>query len=1135
MKKSRAMVELKSFKVLDIDEAGAKLATAAAAATDGTEMANAAGSSQPAQEELSSLTSVSSIHGGNLTATSSESSLKQQQPENKQTDEQSSNKTTTTLSSNEEYQTAHHDMHDISETTSDSELHQATNDQENTVDVTKINIEASSTPAESQPKTTTTMVMRPRLNSDSEPVRKTQAIFKQSFSSPQIVPKNATEIAKTPLSLRHQIHIKQHQQQHQQNSLPGSPLVFHSNNKFKAADSVSQYSFGGQRNEPKSNHFEIRWHNINLYAKKSKVPRIIEENSIYKFFTKNKLDDDGAAFGPNGGLSFPENIYYSPPIRHKINLPPTIREDSELGGGLSKSSSSSQDGASMHAAENGMKSSSTSPPSGGQQYRQVLNNLSGSVFSGQLTAVLGPSGVGKTMLLNSLTGRNTLDGTGKVSLIGGASKRMSVVTVPQADVLPGKLTTLEDLRFTSRLKNPRSDFDHKRNIDRVVKLLQLEKFLNTKIDKLSGGEARRLSIGRELLSSPDIMILDEPTSGLDANTCKRIITALRDIVEHSDNILDRPMSIIVTIHQPQQEVLNLFHRAYIVAIGGKAIYEGPPAALLPTIIEQSSLSRLCPVDQLNENPAIVALEVASGEYGQEVIGELATYHELKVQEEFNYPPFVDEFGQLNSPLSTPRNALRAPRKSPLSVSPRFDFAHHRGRSAMDSPIGRRTPTLSGAKQFRAATSQLDRVSNVTSVSYASTYDAELPEPVSKLKVDKRLRRSVVMKTDFISQTLTLMSRCWLLTTRDIFLMSIRILGFLMVAGGTVQIFSHALDPNEHQCPVFESEVDDVLSFISSTKDRLFSLPHNLKQSSSTHLFFFHLVLCLTMVTSALTGLVFPLQMRMFVREYKNGWYTPASFVMSQTLAELPVDIIGPTLSLLITYPLCNQPTSEYYWREIAYIVVLTLASIICKSQAQIVGAILMDSVENSVFISCVVVTPPALLSGIAVRVSQMSLPLQWLSYGSFLRYAFESLFVVRYGYGICPCDLELVDGYPVRTSANAIPPQLDNLARGLLDLNQATPNVSTTTVASNLITSDESIDANIFLKFLRLVTDAGNLFVPHMSDLGDCNRYRSLYLMDMDIEDRILPKWLGAMLIMFILSRIITYFVVKTVIKMRRN
>lgn len=1144
------MVKLKSFKYTE-----AEMAEDRQVALQEVTNNNTSTQQQQPSNSTSSSQSISSITGGALTSESGTANNDHQEAKisyNKE-NENENEEEVTTLSSNEEYQIARVDLKDEEDSCEDGNQH------------TKIYIDNSSSATsfknQQQVQPTTVQQVIP-LSPKTQPLssRLQQQQQHSQPGSPQIVGSFYNRQSPHPMS-------------------PGKTRYGGAAASSAAAatsggDNVSQYSFGHQmrlNNHQASNHFEIQWRNINLVARKSKLPKLIEDNPIYKFF-KGKDKNENKA---------PE-MYYSPPIQHKLfNIHPTISENVELESKLSTTAAATattttnqqQIAAANQYAENLTATTTTTTAlnnlvNGGDsnytsEFRPILSNISGSVFSGQLTAILGPSGVGKTMLLNSLTGRNTLDGTGRVNLIyGGKSKRMSVVTVPQVDVLPAKLTTIEDLRFTSRLKNTQKGFNHERNIERLVKYLQIEKFLHTRIDKLSGGEARRLSICRELLSSPDIMILDEPTSGLDANTCKKIITALRDIVEHSDNILDRPMSIIVTIHQPQQEVLNLFHRVYVVALGGRAIYEGPPSNLLPSLLEQSSLSKVCKVDQLNENPAIVALEVASGEYGPNIITELSTYHANKIYEDSLYNYGADGEAAGSSPYSTPLS-IRKLRKSPRSISPRFELLRKAKMNSMDTvSLGKPTPILSRRQQQQQQfkQQQSDQISSVTSLSYDSTLDADLPEQVSRLKVDKRLRRSVVMKSDFLSHTMTLIERSWLLTTRDSFLMSIRIIGFLLVAGGMIQIFGPALNPNEHQCPNYETNIDDLISFMDVTKNRLINLTSTLKQASSTHLFFFHLVLCITMVTSALTGLVVPMQMRMFLREYKNGMYSPASFITSQTLAELPVDILGPTICILLVYPLCNQPESLYHWREIGYLIIIILSSIICKSQAQIVGAFLMDSVENSVFISCVMVTPPALLSGIAVRLREMNLLLRLAaSYSpvAFLRYTFESLFMLRFGYSICKCDEDLVQGWPVTMTQNSMPPQLERLAEGFLELslpqnvnktsleyfNNSTTNKSSLSglgLGESVNNSQGSLliqddNKNLFLKFARLMTEASNQFPLEPSLLGNCDSYRSLYLLQMDIDDDYLPRWISVLILMFILSRFLTYICVKLVIKFKRN
>jgi len=176
----------------------------------------------------------------------------------------------------------------------------------------------------------------------------------------------------------------------------------------------------------------------------------------------------------------------------------------------------------------------------------------------------------------------------------------------------------ENLWFASRLKHPEKDFDHDSNIDRVLELLKLESCIDTKISKISGGQYKRVSIAQELLSNPDILILDEPTSGLDSLTCYKTVMVLRDLARLSPN----PMAIIVTIHQPQREVFDLFNHVYILAIGGRCIYEGHPSLSIKTINECSGGLHF---DADQYNPASYLVEIASSEFGEKPIEALVEH------------------------------------------------------------------------------------------------------------------------------------------------------------------------------------------------------------------------------------------------------------------------------------------------------------------------------------------------------------------------------------------------------------------------------------------------------------------------------------------------------------------------------
>lgn len=255
--------------------------------------------------------------------------------------------------------------------------------------------------------------------------------------------------------------------------------------------------------------------------------------------------------------------------------------------------------------------------------RYILNSLDGHFKSGELSAILGPSGAGKSTFLSTLFGSRQEQATGQTRLTWMPSKRqqsnpieatpaykyerrpLRVAFLPQQDHLLHHLTVYETLLFASRLKNQtlertnmannnqqhqqqinqrsknETEFAyHVANVRRVARMLKLTECLNTRCGKLSGGQYKRVSIGQELLSQPDVIILDEPTSGLDASTCLSTVRTLKSIVSGK-----LPISIILTIHQPDSDVFSLFDRIYVIAQGGLAIYEGPPSGIMATLAQ----------------------------------------------------------------------------------------------------------------------------------------------------------------------------------------------------------------------------------------------------------------------------------------------------------------------------------------------------------------------------------------------------------------------------------------------------------------------------------------------------------------------------------------------------------------------
>jgi ABC-2 type transport system ATP-binding protein len=149
--------------------------------------------------------------------------------------------------------------------------------------------------------------------------------------------------------------------------------------------------------------------------------------------------------------------------------------------------------------------------------RTVLPDLSVAVPRGQVVGLLGPSGCGKSTLLRSVVGVQKVAG-GTVTVLGrpaGAKQlRTRIGYVTQAPSVYADLTVTENLAyFAAVLGVPRSG--RAAEVERVLELVALAGHADARVDRLSGGQFSRVSLGAALLGTPELLVLDEPTVGLD--------------------------------------------------------------------------------------------------------------------------------------------------------------------------------------------------------------------------------------------------------------------------------------------------------------------------------------------------------------------------------------------------------------------------------------------------------------------------------------------------------------------------------------------------------------------------------------------------------------------------------------------
>ena len=149
----------------------------------------------------------------------------------------------------------------------------------------------------------------------------------------------------------------------------------------------------------------------------------------------------------------------------------------------------------------------------------AVDGIDFDVAKGESFGLLGPNGAGKstTMRIIAATSRRT---AGSITILGrdpeehGPQVRAHLGVVPQQDNLDGELTVTENLYIYGRYFGLKKNFVRNK-VEELLAFAQLEEKKDVKVDALSGGMKRRLTIARALISEPDILMLDEPTTGLD--------------------------------------------------------------------------------------------------------------------------------------------------------------------------------------------------------------------------------------------------------------------------------------------------------------------------------------------------------------------------------------------------------------------------------------------------------------------------------------------------------------------------------------------------------------------------------------------------------------------------------------------
>ncbi|XP_057954658.1 ABC transporter G family member 28-like isoform X3 [Malania oleifera] len=211
--------------------------------------------------------------------------------------------------------------------------------------------------------------------------------------------------------------------------------------------------------------------------------------------------------------------------------------------------------------------------------KHLLRCVTGKIMPGRVSAVMGPSGAGKTTFLSALAGKATgctMSGTilinGKVESIHSYKKIIGFV--PQDDIVHGNLTVEENLWFSARCRLS-ADLPKPEKVlvvERVIESLGLQAVRDSLVGTvekrgISGGQRKRVNVGLEMVMEPSLLILDEPTSGLDSSSSQLLLRALRREALEGVNIC-------TVVHQPSYTLFKMFDDLILLAKGGLTAYHG---------------------------------------------------------------------------------------------------------------------------------------------------------------------------------------------------------------------------------------------------------------------------------------------------------------------------------------------------------------------------------------------------------------------------------------------------------------------------------------------------------------------------------------------------------------------------------
>lgn len=598
--------------------------------------------------------------------------------------------------------------------------------------------------------------------------------------------------------------------------------------------------------------------------------------------------------------------------------------------------------------------------------RTILDKISGAVKPGQVMAIMGASGAGKSTFLDILARKRKMGQVSGTTLVNGREVadtefKKVVGFVDQEDTLMSTLTVYETVLYSALLRLPR-EMSLEAKTYRTLETMNELGILGIKDSRIgdsgrrsiSGGEKRRVSIACELVTSPSILFLDEPTSGLDSYNAFNVVESLVTLAR------DYNRTVIFTIHQPRSNIVALFDHLVLLA-QGKMVYSGEFAKCQEYF---ASIDQPCPpgfniADYLIDLTVHAALEPRSLDSPSNDAVSSTSVDNLLDEERAVGTSSVRSHGRSSTTVEE-ETELRTRRVSfTTSIKRRTSQLLEAVRS---SPSDDRTLTpkltqlveaYSMSEVAQSIKTETEEVAIAQRGADVSHTDGELRDVVVENSLLRGRKRA-----SWGTQFTILSGRAFKNLYRDPALLAAHYISSVVLA---------------LICGLF---VHNVSADIAGFQNRL-------------GIFFFTLALfgfsCLSSI-----GL-FANERVLFMRERANGYYSTFTYFSSKVLFDiLPLRLVPPIVFGGIVYGLVGLvPTVPAFWKFILTLVLfnLTTASVVLLLSI----AFANSSVAN--LVGTLVMLFNLFFTGLLVNRDTIPPALQWLHTISFFHAAFEALAV----------------------------------------------------------------------------------------------------------------------------------------------